>query len=367
MAYLEIPNGPEDLTPAWLTQALRTRGTITTAAVASFDVQRIAQGVGFIGQLVRLSMRYTLDEAGAPRSLIAKFPAAAAENRALGNMFRFYERETRFYEEIAAKSPLRTPHCYYSAIDSTAGRNILLLEDLAPARVGDQVQGCTVPEAELAIQQLAQFHAAWWEQPRLSTFDWMPLWNDAGLVPLVQGVYQQAWGPFLANFGDRLPAALLEVGQRLGACIAPMMDQLAQPPRTIMHGDYRIDNLFFATTAEGMPLAVIDWQICARGRGVFDVAYLLSQSAPPALRQAEEMRLLRTYHRALLDHGVQGYAFEECLLDYRRSILFALVYPVIVCGSLDLANARGHQLATVVLERSVAAILDLNAAELLPQ
>jgi hypothetical protein len=112
---------------------------------------------------------------------------------------------------------------------------------------------------------------------------------------------------------------------------------------------------------------VIDWQICARGRGVFDVAYLLSQSAPPALRQAEEMRLLQTYHRALLDHGVQGYTFEECLLDYRRSILFALVYPVIVCGSLDLANARGHQLATVVLERSVAAILDLHAAELLPQ
>ena len=79
------------------------------------------------------------------------------------------------------------------------------------------------------------------------------------------------------------------------------------------------------------------------------------------------MRLLQTYHRALLDQGVQGYTFEECLLDYRRSILFALVYPVIVCGSLDLANARGHQLATVVLERSVAAILDLHAAELLPQ
>ncbi|MFT4714420.1 MAG: hypothetical protein ACI8W1_002922 [Candidatus Azotimanducaceae bacterium] len=46
-------------------------------------------------------------------------------------------------------------------------------------------------------------------------------------------------------------------------------------------------------------------------------------------------------------------------------ILGCLVYPVTVCGTLDLSNERGYALAECMLTRNLAAIKELNCAELL--
>ena len=77
MAKLKIPAGPQELTPQWLTHALRQTGAIEGATVRSFDAETIAEGVGLIGQLARVKLHYDGPEAGAPASLIAKFPAEA--------------------------------------------------------------------------------------------------------------------------------------------------------------------------------------------------------------------------------------------------------------------------------------------------
>jgi hypothetical protein len=366
MAKLKIPAGPDELTPEWLTHALRQTGTITNATVRSFDAEIIGQGAGLIGQLARLKLHYEDSEAGAPGSLIAKLPAATEENRELANLFRFYEREVRFYEQIADEVELRTPRCYYSTIDVASGDYVLLLEDMAPARVGDQLASCSPYEAELAIRELAKFHAAWWDSPRLAEIDWMPWVNDP-VNKSAEESYQDSWEPFLEKFGGRLPDSILPIAERLGENIGKLLDQTAEPPRTIMHGDYRLDNLFFATPEGGDPLAVIDWQITSRGRGVFDVGYFMSGCLHPKERKAKEMDILKSYHRILTESGVRGYGFDQCLHDYRLSTLFCLVYPVISGGTLDLANERGVALVTAILERNVAAILDLDAGELLPK
>ncbi len=366
MAKLKIPAGPEELTPEWLTHALRQTGTLTNATVGSFDAEMIAEGVGLLGQLARVSLRYEGSDADAPRTLIAKFPAAAEANREIGNAFRVYEREVRFYEEIADDVEIRTPRCYYSAMDVEADEYVLLLEDLAPACVGDQLTGCSQQKAELAVAHLAKFHAAWWDSPRLAEIGWMPLANDP-VMKSVEETYQDAWGPFVKRFGDRVPKSVLKTGERLGERIGIVQDQLAEPPRTIYHGDYRTDNIFFATPEGGDPLAVIDWQLSCRGRGVYDVACFMSQSLPPEERRAREMKVLRTYHQILMENGVRGYDFDQCFRDYRLSTLFCLAYPVHAGGALDLSNERGVALATAMLDRSVAAIVDLNAGELLPK
>ena len=366
MAKLNIPEGPEALTSEWLTQALRQTGSITSATVRSFDADVIGEGVGLMGQLAQLRLHYDGSEPGAPRSLIAKFPAAVDENRDVGNQLRFYEREARFYKDIADEVELRTPRCYYGAMDVERDEYVLLLEDLAPARVADQLTGCSGQEAELAVLELAKFHATWWESPRLAEIDWMPYAGDP-VNKSSEEAYQEAWGPLLERFGDRLPKPVLEAADGLRWKAGSLLDQLAEPPRTIMHGDYRADNLFFATPEGGAPLAVIDWQISSRGRGVYDVAYLMSQSMQLGERRAGEMELLRSYHRTLTENGVRGYEFDQCLHDYRLATLFCLVYPVIAIGRLDPSNERGVALSTAMLERSVAAIVDLNAGELLPK
>ena len=360
-----IPNGPDAITSEWLTKALRINGLIGDAVVTSFESQLVGEGLGLVGQVARLTLRYDQPNPDAPCSLIAKFPAANPENRSIGRLFRFYEREIQFYENVASKIDLRTPLRFHSAMDVEAGEFVLLLEDFVHARVGDQVAGWSLEDAEIAIRHLARFHAAWWESPHLASHDWMPRWNQPGLVELVQKAYEHAWTPFVEKFEKLFPPAILGVCEELGTKIPEIAGGLGKPPLTIVHGDYRIDNLLFAPLPDGAPLAVIDWQITAKGRGVFDVAYLMCQSGAPDLRKTHELELLRTYHRLLTRYGVTGYEFDACLTDYRKSILYCLVYMVIACGSLDTTNERGRTLVNAVLERTIAAVLDFDVASLM--
>jgi len=59
---MEIPIGPEALTPEWLTLALRTTETIRHANVRSFQTHKIGEVGGITGQLVRVSLVYDVDE-----------------------------------------------------------------------------------------------------------------------------------------------------------------------------------------------------------------------------------------------------------------------------------------------------------------
>lgn len=366
MKTMTIPAGPQELTPEWLTDALRSTGTIGKAAVASIDVKVIAEGSGFIGQLALVRLAYDANEPGAPASLIAKFPAASPAGREIGNLFNFYEREIRFYEEIADEVELATPRRYFSAMDTESKEYILLLEDLAPARVGDQVEGCLIPAAELAVRSIAKFHATWWESPKLDEIaSWMPQ-LDAPVHRSAEHSYAQAWGPFITHFGDRLSPAMRETAERIGKNVINIQMSFADRPHTIVHADYRLDNLFFGTTPECPPLAVIDWQITCRGRGIFDVAYLLCGGLEADVRRAHERDLVRMYYDILIENGVGGYSYEQCWREYRRAALYVLVYVVISLGTLDFANERGLALFDAWLRRCTAAIEDLDAASEMP-
>lgn len=141
------------------------------------ELERLGEGQGFLGDVARVGLELDRDEAGAPRSLIAKLPTSTnRRNRGFAQMNGAYEREIRFYQELAGRAGVRTPRLYYGAFDPTPwaehgeavarffarlpfwllhpilrflswlsgfspNRYVLLLEDLAPARVGDQVAG----------------------------------------------------------------------------------------------------------------------------------------------------------------------------------------------------------------------------------
>jgi thiamine kinase-like enzyme len=241
------------------------------------------------------------------------------------------------------------------------------MEDLAPARVGDQVVGCSKAQSELAIRELAKFHAAWWESPRLADLDWVWAFNNPVRSQAAVVGYANAWEPFKQLWANKVPPAVLELGEKFPAAIPKLLDRLAAAPVTISHGDYRLDNLFFATPEGGDPLAVVDWQVMTIGNGLFDLAYFMSSAVPPADRRANETHLLHMYHDILLEGGVENYGFDQCLLDYRTGILFCWQYAVIILGSLDTANERGLALFNDVLDRFVSAIVDLDAIELLPE
>jgi len=364
MVDLIIPASPDAVTPAWLTQALRSAGLLTRTTVTSCDMERLGEGQGFTGRLVRFRMVYDVAEEGAPPSLVAKFPTADPHVRAILNRHRIYEREIRFYKEVAPAGGLRTPRAYYSAFDSATGESVLLLEDLAHARVGDNIAGGSPEDVECVIRHLATFHATWWEHPRLVQLDWMPFFHDDADV--LQGLYQQLWGGFVEKFSGRLPGAFLEIGARFRPHVAHSRHQLAGPPRTIAHGDLRLDNCLFGPAESDTALTVIDWQVALRGRGVSDVAYFLAFCLPPSQRRALEEPCLKTYHTLLGTNGVRGYAFAQCLHDYRLSMLQVLARLVMAVALLDFTSERGQALAEAMIQRCAAALEDHNIGALIP-
>src|SRR4030088_1910712 len=135
MAIVDIPKGPDDLSPEWLTAALQSGGA-GNARVASFDYEPIAAGVGFLGKLGRLRLRHAEGGEGLPRTLIVKQPTQDAKSRQLAMMFRLYEREVCFYRDVGSAAGIRVATMYFGAADPKSGDFVMLMEDLAPARVG---------------------------------------------------------------------------------------------------------------------------------------------------------------------------------------------------------------------------------------
>jgi hypothetical protein len=360
------PASPGALTPEWLTRALRSTGTITDATVTACHVELFGEGKGFSGQIARVGLRYDRAEAGVPASLVAKFqfPPPDADVREAVFHSRLYEREFRFYRDVAQDTALRTPRLYYGALRPETGECLLLLEDLAPAQTLSMLEGCTAEDAALVLRHLATFHAAWWEHPRLRVLDWLPAFDDRAEND--QRQYAQAWEVFLKKVGDLLPNGLVSLGARLRHHVVAVKGYLGQPPQTLVHGDFHLHNLLFDSTSGARTLAVIDWQACSRGRAARDLVHFLVTGLLPDQRRAHEQDLLRLYHTTLTEHGVREYSFEQCLHDYRFTMLDELCFLVMVLAYVDFSvHEAAGRIRDMAIARVGGAIFDHQAGELL--
>lgn len=346
----------------WLSDILGRSGVLREGAVAEVESEFMAEGVGFTGRMARLHLRYAGPADGAPASLIAKSSSADPAVRALIKGLGLYEREVRFYRELAVVSGVRTPRCYFAGYDPETAECLLLLEDLRAARPGDNLAGCGRGDAELILRELAMFHAAWWEHPQLPALSWVPRFDDG--LEAMQGNYARGWPAFRQKFDRFLPPRLTEIGERFGRQTSAVRRVLARGTQTLVHNDFRLDNLFLGLP--DAPLAVIDWQLLLRGPGPVDVAYFLCWCLRMEERAAE-LDLLETYHRALTAHGVRDYSFEACHCEFRWGTLNAMLRLVVAGGLLDFSSARGAALARAVFERTLAAMEANRVDELMTE
>ena len=363
MTGLPVPRRLQEVTPSWLTEALRGSGASGNASVTGFSAEAISEGKGFMSQLHRLRLTYDADPMDQPRTVIVKLPSSDPLMRSLFDRLGQNQREVRFNQDVETNGHLRTPRSYFSGIDPQTGDTVLLLQDMGEARQGDSVAGCTVADAERAICQLAKFQASWWNSPLLDGLDWMAFKDTEADV--FKELYQKAWESFIEKAGEGMPPRLRRVGDRLREGISTIKSRLARAPQTILHGDYRLDNFFFPTTDVAEPPVVFDWEFCVRGRGTYDVATFISEAFPTQRRRDEEMGLLRMYHATLQECGVSDYPYDECLVDYRLSMLEILVFWIVTGGYCDYEGGRATAYLHNSLARFDAAIADLGCMELL--
>lgn len=379
MHQLSIPAGPEEITPAWFTAVFQAYDA-TAGTVVDVKMEIIGQDRGFTGIIARARLRYEgRKEEAAPASVVVKFPTAvrvtpsayrAAQQQNAEAARRYFERcarEVAFYQQIAPLSSLPIPRLYYGAANSATGHVILVLEDLESARGGDALDGCTPQEAALVVEQLANFHARWWQDPRLEMFSWLPVWGGDSQV--AQKRYTQCIGPFLQRFGSRVPEPALKLIDALATNYGAVRSRLQQAPATMIHGDLHLDNILFSPPEHRPGITLLDWQSVARGRGAIDLALFLFDALKMPGHRTVENELLRRYHELLLAGGVTGYDFPQLREDCQLALLWLLGSRVVWLGSLDLESLDGRELALVeasLTKESFAAVFDYGADSLLP-
>jgi aminoglycoside/choline kinase family phosphotransferase len=129
---------------------------------------------------------------------------------------------------------------------------------------------------------------------------------------------------------------------------------MARAPRTIVHSDFRSDNLF---RDESGQVAIIDWENIVRGRGPLDVAVFSVASLSVDNRRAHEDQVLQAYVRALRERGVGDFSFDECLRDYRLGLINNLMVMVLGVVVLDVMSQRDGW-AIDILRRVEATTVD---------
>ena len=339
-----IPQEGSEFTADWFTDLFQEQ---YGAAVLDVSREVIGTGVGFVGEIHRCFLSWDATRGDLPASVIVKVPSKLPLNRSLGEGLQLYEREVIAYEKLASNMGLPMPNVLYSAMDDDptpwldsvitflfsrlplggvswltvkflelASKNpklrryVLVLEDIADARPPSQVEGGSLDDALISLATLAKFHAHhWMNEESIAVSD--RIWALNRLPKVSQASYARNREEFIGRFGelvgDEKMSVIDDTQDRLEDLLAP----LAQDPWTLLHGDYRLDNIMFRPNGE---IVVIDYQLLSKGRPGWDVAYFIT-TALSADYKSEEETMLKHYHETLLRAGITNYSFEELVDD----------------------------------------------------
>lgn len=337
----DFPATPADLTAEWLSR-------VTGTALRGISVAPLGEGQGVIGQVTRVRA----DTDDGPVSYVVKFASDKPENRAVAETYDMYGREVHFYRSLSSRLPVRTPRCHAALRDPATGDFVLVLEDLARCRVGDQIAGASLEDARAVVTSLARLHAATWEKH----IEGVPSHDSPAQREGIAAGFRAGWPVVEARLPDLIPEAARAAAPALADHIGTLIGELTRPPQCVVHADVRLDNILF----DGSDVVLVDWQSVCTSSGEQDLAYFLTQSVDETLLAAHQEALIGLYHTTLVDHGVAGHTLADCRARYGTAALYLLSWAVLIAGTLDMGNERGEQLARTLLRRSLSAVRALG-------
>jgi hypothetical protein len=342
-------DGPDDITADWLTSALRA--TTPDARVRSVDIEQI--GTGQTGASFRLHLDA---DATLPSTLVAKTAAGEREQRE--RVGPGYRNEVGFYTEFRDRVAIRTPRCWFAEISDDNCSFVLLLDDLAPARPGVQVDGCTVAQAADAVRNLAGLHAPVWNDPTLTgRGDWLSTMTGAS-AEFLGTVTQSAAEVFIERYAEELGDDADTL--RRAAALTAQWGVIDTGVLTLVHGDYRLDNLMFAEEGDGV--SAVDWQTLVVARPGRDLGYFLATSLHIDDRRAHQETLVAEYVDELHRLGVADFTLEQCAVEYRLGVLQAPMITMIGAAYATAErSASADAMFLAMATRASAALRDLDS------
>ncbi|HEX3705085.1 MAG TPA: phosphotransferase [Mycobacteriales bacterium] len=347
-----VPAALHALDAAWFDEAMRSSdASLATIVGVSMEPLEISGATGELGRI-----RFDYDPAGtpSPASVVAKLRGSSPTQKAMDGALGLFDRERRFYLDAAPALAVATPQCYFAG---DGHQTPMLLEDLNELRMGDQVDGLSLAEAQRLMDVLGDLHATYWGKPVPGGVDWMVSLADPTFGGMLTQLISSGLPALNEQYDGRVPSSIITAITAAAPTWSDVLVRCNEGPRTLVHNDCRLDNMFFR--ASGEPV-LFDWQLCGYTRGTQDVAYLLSGSLDSSLLGEQWESLLREYHARLLANGVENYSWEQCLLHYRQSLLYTLAPGVAMLGAMAIPNdERG--LADTLVMRTLTHAADLDA------
>jgi aminoglycoside/choline kinase family phosphotransferase len=348
-----LPAMPEGLSAQWLTPILHQAGLRSDAYL--IDVRRtgVGDGVGMMSELSRLNLTWSKPGDDLPATMIAKYASTNPMNRAAATGFHVYEREVRYFLEVDARTTARTPRCYYGKLE--ADNYLLLMDDLGDYRVGSQAAGAGFEDTAIAVDELARLHASFWE--KASEFEWVPHIVNSYHADTMITLARAGWDPMVNHFSEHVPEAIRARKDDILAAIPNLQAAMDKGPITLIHGDFRLDNVMFGVKPGHFPAVILDWQGPLLCKGVVDLALLLGQNTHIEVRRQQERNLVQRYVDGLAALGV-NYPPATAWEDYLDALTYQWCYAATVTGSLDSSNPRSAAWMRSLVSRQSAATLD---------
>lgn len=359
MPQLEVPKSIDEVDSAWVAEVLRQNG-FDLASVPEICVEPLeAQN----SSVARVHFSGDRAQGQLPATMFLKLCAP-------GHDFLGGSEPAWYGRDYAGLRDAPIVQCYASVgpenmkVADTLGEGYaLLLADLTDSHTDNKHVKSTPKHAEHLGRALGRLHAHRWgpeadpDGPHDLEADF-----DRYVAHVARGL-----GPILDAVGDGLEAADRDRLQRVFDEDAVRLRHRIQRGVgiTLIHGDPNPTNVLTlrSTTGQdaGDQLYLIDRQPFGWGLRLWFGAYDLVYAAVPFsgidARRANETGMLRSYHAALVEGGVQGYDQDDLIEDWRACLCHAAMVAV-EWGSDPVSLKDMRWLWERQLERALAVLRD---------
>jgi hypothetical protein len=342
----QIPANPQEIDAAWLSHALAERHPAVSVASVEVEEQREATN-----SHARLRVSYA-EPCDLPTSLFCKLLPCNPVRRGAIAQTGMGPREARFYAELAARIDMRVPRVYVARHEPEEGAFVLLLEDLAASGcdISDGTVGVSPDAAAGALEDLAALHTRF-EDParRAAEAAWVtpPRHSDYGQLLLRQSLDQHR---------ERLSSRFVELAELYIERGETLHEIWQQGPRTLIHGDTHIGNLFDDAGRTGF----LDWGIINLSTPLRDVSYFLIMALSIEDRRSHERDLLSFYLDMRCAAGLPPITFDDAWRTHRIQAAYAVPACCQIVTFPQAISEQRRVFSNAFLARAEAALEDLE-------
>jgi hypothetical protein len=230
-----------------------------------------------------------------------------------------------------------TPHMDHAIVACSRDANgwAIMMRDVSHAMLGDipHAKPMTVAIINTLVDVLARQHANFWNDPLLDNVD-IGLCDAAHHANPISMTLVRRYPNFV---GSVIPAYVIEgweivdaenffeadVKQSVHNLLEnpqPLFDAFSRYPFTLIHGDFRAENL---ALPDGSAPVVLDWQIAARSLMTIDLTWLIGHNQ---IRLLMDNKQLEDFYRTRLETYL-GQRFED--IQWQAMIDLGYLYRVL--------------------------------------